>query len=583
MKIKYILQILVLGCFLHSCNITELDPLDSISDPTYWRNLKDLELYANGFYTRLTAPGTDKDNQSDDFVSGSYNSFLFNEYTIPTSGGGYAYADWEYIRNCNYFLQRYHTVNAAEANINRYVAEIRFFRAWEYFSKVKRFGDVPWLDSDLNVDDTDLFKKRDSRDFVVGKIVEDLEYASKWLPSQGGSRHTGRLTKEAAQTFLARVCLHEGTFRKYHSIAGTGDITPDKLIRKAADYADSVMSTGYYSIVKGTDAGAGQSPFPSYPLYYSNQFTQEDLAQNDECILPRIYIEGVVTHQASRTAGEPKTGLSKDFIESYLDKDGLPISLSSVYSDESVDDEVKNRDPRLYQTVDNWNKPYTIINGQRQTNTYPDIIPDGGVTGYQCVKFRSCITTQNEANKSTYDWFIFRYAEVLLIYAEAKTELNECTQTVLNNTINLLRDRVGMPPLTTAPVTDPAAVNYGYTITPLLYEIRRERRVELVAEGFRFDDIVRWRAGKLFENPKTFLGLRVTQKVIDLFPAGTFGGENGRAIITYQGKDYLKPYAGKALNDEGRIWKTDDKRYLYPIPIDQITINSNIEQNHNWN
>lgn len=580
MKLKYIFYSIGLFAMMASCEVTDISPKDAITDDTYWANVSDLELYANNLYTNLTGPGVNKDDVSDNCVTTNYSGYLFNEITIPSTASDAGWS-WTNIRACNFFLHRYQQVSGNEADINQYVAEVRFFRALDYFGKIKKFGDVPWYDKDLQTSDKEeLYKGRDSRDFVLGKIIEDLEYAIQWLPAYGKAPE-GRLTKDAARTQLARVCLHEGTYKKYHKLSGSP--TAEELIRKAADISGTIMTEGNYDIIKGSDAGSGQKPFDGYPLAYGNLFVQEDLVSNNECILPRIYEDGILTHETGRHAGILGSGLSKDFIESFLCSDGLPISLSNSYEgDDYIETEVKNRDPRLYQIVDNLNRPYLVMNGEQQVNPYPNVDPSGAVTGYSCVKYRSPLPIQAEAQKTSYDWFVYRYAEVLLIHAEAKAELNECTIDVLNQTINKLRDRVAMPHLTVNPVVDPNAIDYGYAVSPLLYEIRRERRIELIAEGFRMDDIKRWKAGKLFENPKTILGIRVTDKVISVYPDGVFGGQSGRPLIEYNGKTYLRPYLGKSLTEAGRKWADNDKRYLDPLPTGELLLNTNLKQNPGW-
>ena len=173
---------------------------------------------------------------------------------------------------------------------------------------------------------------------------------------------------------------------------------------------------------------------------------------------------------------------------------------------------------------------------------------------------------------------------MLLINAEANAELGTCTQDVLDKTINKLRDRVGMPHLTTTPVADAKAIDYGYTLSNLLYEIRRERRIELVAEGFRLDDLKRWNAMKLLSNPKTMFGIKITPQSISEFPAGTFDSKTGRPTIEYNGATYLYQYkAAKKLDDAGRQWKTNDHRFLYPIPKQELVLSKDIlKQNPNW-
>lgn len=582
MKLKYIFGMVAAVGLMNSCDVTDKKPIDSFTDGSYWTKVSDLKYYANGLYDNLDKPGVDKDNTSDNCVTTNYSSTLFNEIVIPTTADN---ADWKWnnIRACNFFLQRYKRVEGLENEINLYVAEVRFFRALDYFGKIKKFGDVPWYEKDLQTSDTEeLYKGRDSRDFVLGKVIEDLEFAIQWLPDYG-QQESGRLTKDAARTQLARVCLYFGTYKKYHNESGTP--SSEELLRKAVSLTNDIIATGNYEIVKGSDAGCGQDPFENYPLYYSNQFVQEDLTKNKECILARIYETGVLMHETGRQAGSNGTGLSKDFVESFLCIDGKPISISDQYKgDETLDNEFENRDPRMYQIVDNQHKPYTIINGERQTNPYPDCGATGAVTGYPCVKYRSPLQAQWEANQTSYDWFVYRYAEVLLINAEANAELGQCTQAVLDQTINLLRDRVDMPHLTTTPVADPAAINYGYSVSPLIYEIRRERRIELIAEGFRLDDLKRWNGMTALENPKTMFGVRVTDAVREQYKPGniTFGGEDGRPVIEYQGKTYLYQYPSKSLNDAGRKWSADDKRWLSPLPTDELTLNPNLEQNPGW-
>ncbi|MBC5631710.1 RagB/SusD family nutrient uptake outer membrane protein [Parabacteroides hominis] len=581
MKLKYILCITAFTGALYSCDVTDKSPIDSVTDVTFWHTTNDLKIYANKLYEKLPAPGVDKDNETDNCLTSTYSQFLFNEQTAPATTKDTKWT-WENIRACNFFMQRYQTVEGSEAEINLYVAEVRFFRALDYFDKVKAYGDVPWYEKDLQTSDTEeLYKARDSRDFVLGKIIEDLEFGVQWLPEKG-KEESARLSKDAARTLLARVCLYFGTYKKYHNESGSP--TAEELLQKAISVTNDVMATGNYAIVKGTDAGCGQKAFDGYPLYYSNQFVQEDLLSNKECILARVYSEASnVMHETGRQAGSNGTGLTKDFVESFLCKDGNPISVSDKYKgDATLTDEFVDRDPRMYQIIDNTNKPFTVTNGEQTVNDYPNCDGTGAVTGYPCVKFRSPEPAQWEARHTTYDWFVFRYAEVLLINAEAHAELGTCTQDVLDKTINLLRDRVEMPHLTTNPVADPAAIDYGYTVTPLIYEIRRERRIELITEGFRLDDLKRWNGMKVLENPKTMLGIRVTDAVRKLYEGKVnFGGEGGRSLYEYKGNSYLVQYPDM-MSSGGRKWTANDRRWFSAIPTDEITLNPNLEQNPGW-
>ena len=565
-------------------DVIDLKPLDTFTDESYWTSVDDLRNYANRFYTNLAAPSSTYDQQSDNRVPANYDIWLYNEYTLDRAGDW----NWENIRNLNFFMNRYQRVVASEADINAQVAVIRFFRALDYFGKIKSYGDVPWYEKDLTDGDTEeLFKARDSRDFVLGKVIEDLEYAIQWLPEKNAAVK-GALHKDAARTQLSRVCLYYGTFKKYHNVGGTP--SSQDLLQKAANNALAVMNTGNYAIVQGADNGCGMVSFEDYPMYYQNQFVQEDLDGNKEAILYREYKDGVLMHQTGRQDAAP--GFSKDFMESFLCKDGKPIAISELYQgDETLDIELTDRDPRMYQIVDNVKRPWAVqadgtIELHRSafdlTASAPDVSASKSVTGYLNTKHLSADPTQWVASSTTYDFMVYRYAEVLLNYAEAMYELGQMTQEILDKTINEIRDRVGMPHLKMeVGFTDPNWPDYGYEVAPLLQEIRRERRIELVAEGFRYDDIIRWKGVKLYENPKTVLGMRVTDKVISLYQEGTFGGDKGRALVEYQGKTYIRPYT-KDLNDAGRKWSENDKRFLNPISKNVILINPNITQNPGW-
>ena len=174
MKLRNILILTaaVTGSALSSCDYTDLSPLDSFTDESFWTTPNDLKLYANGLYGIMSSPTPTGDRQSDNCVPNSYDGYLFNEYTVPdaaSSGNGWY---WNDIRSCNYFLQRYQKVTSSEEEINKYVGEVRFFRSILYYSKIRMFGDVPWYEKDLSTGDTEeLFKARDSRDYVLGKII----------------------------------------------------------------------------------------------------------------------------------------------------------------------------------------------------------------------------------------------------------------------------------------------------------------------------------------------------------------------------------------------------------------------------
>ena len=592
MKIRNILMAAMfagVGATFTSCeDFTDLSPIDSFTDQSYWRTTDDLKMYATNFYGLLSSPSATLDGTSDNFVSRTASSWLFDESTVPTSGGGWS---WGNIRNCNYFFSRYQNVQGNETEIKKYVAEMRFFRSLLYYDKIKSFGDVPWYDHDLKTNETEeLYKARDSRDYVLGKVIEDLQYAVENLPEKKNAE-SGRLHKDAARQQLARVCLYYGTYMKYHHENPSTAWTAEKLLQEAASQTDAIINSGNYDIVKASDADADTKSSEGYPLDYANLFVMKDHSNCKESVLSRFYQEGVLTHETGRQEGGNGLGLTKDFIESFLMKDGTPIynAGSGYKGDNNQEDEIADRDPRLYQLIQNKHKPELVLsNGDVQFPVLPDVNAGAGVTGYPCTKFHSANSKQAEARNTYYDWFVYRYAEVLLINAEAKAELGQCTQTVLDNTINKLRDRVGMAHLTTTPVADAKPIDYGYSLSNLLYEIRRERRIELVHEGFRLDDLMRWNGMKVLDNPKTMFGIKVTEEVAKQYKEiGNieFGnGDGKRPVAEYEGANYLYHYSGRDLDatKSGRHWKENDRRWLDPLPTDELVINPNLKQNPGW-
>lgn len=576
MKRKYLLYSLIAGAFtLTGCNDAFLERApQTLNDETFWTTPNDLKTYATAFYGILPMGVANIDDQnSDDMVPRNVNQFIWDQYSVPAEDGEWSKSDWQNIRNINFFMTHYQTVEGSEAEINRYVGEMRFFRALEYFSKIKTFGDVPWLEQDLNVDDTELlYGPKMPRNQVAQKIIEDLDFAIQWLPD-GRVTNTGddanRLTKDVARHVKARVCLNEGTYYKYHTELGY-DYT--ELLNQAAEEADTLMNSGRYSIYSTGDTAHD----------YYNMFVMEDKSNLSEAILYIDYAEPLRRHNMGHGAYEALAGFSKDFVDGYLYADGLPKALTSYpTADETMAEELANRDPRASQTIRNdkffeGNENYTVIVTKDTLGADDAYITQFIPTGYQTIKGYDPATAHRGNTLEVHDGIAYRYAETLLIYAEAKAELGSITQDDLDRSINQLRDRVGMPHLTTSVnFTDPNWPDYGYTLSPLLQEIRRERRVELAGEGFRFADICRWKAGQILNNVMTYVGKKISVKASQAKDG--LRANNGCVIIygNYTNAD-LSYQAGKS-----RTW--DDKMYLYPIPTGELQRNPQLEpQNPGW-
>lgn len=540
MKKIYYSTALFLFFGITSCNNDFMDryPEDKLNDETYWKTESDLKNFANQFYTNLDNTGAyGNDNASDNQAPQSRSTFIWNDYAIPTAGGGWSKNDWSNIRSCNYFLSRYHTVEGNQEMINRYVGEVYFFKAKFYYEKVLRFGNVPWLITDLTTSSEELYGARDDRGTVIDSICVCLDKAAQWLPE---TMIENRLSKYAALTLKSRICLFEGTWRKYRSMANA-----DKYLRLCTEACEQIIKSGNFDIYS-----TGKKDDDYHAL-----FNQQDYTNNKEAIFFVSYITDKRMHNRPRTVRESQTGMTKDFVESFLCSDGRPFALSPLYrGDAKFMDEFENRDPRLKQCVYTPDRPIAILaNGSEEYENSP-VFSNLSNTGYRLYKMYSPLADDNEYIKCTLDDLIYRYGEVLLNYAEAKAELDECDQSVLDQTVNKLRDRVGMPHLTVSVgFLDPNWPDWEVPVSSLLNEIRRERRVELACEGLRWNDLCRWKAGKLLENEKTYLGAR--------------DPETGEYYVIYPNMK--------------RLWY--DRLYLYPIPTDEFIYNPNLlPQNPGW-
>lgn len=567
MKLKYILYSVTIGAVLTGCNDSFLERApQEIVDQTYWNTVQDLESYANAFYDILPGGVTNAgDTGADDQVPNSVNTYNWGMYTVPAENGSWSKSNWSNIRMINYFMTHYGTVTGSEDQINRYVGEMRFFRALEYFAKVRTFGDVPWLDRDLNVDSPELYGPRTPRNEVIQHIIEDLDFAIQWLPEGRVSSADNRLTQDVALHLKARVCLYEGTYYKYHTELGLQSES-QALLQQAVDASDQLIESGRYDIYSTGD----------YEHDYYNLFMLDDKSNLEEAVLYIDYAEPLRRHNAARGGMESNAGFSKDFVDRILYADGLPKALTSYPTgDETLAEELANRDPRARQM---------IMNDAFGSETDPAYSPVGNdnnyirqwcQTGYQNFKYVSQSQFNLGNTMQTYDGIAYRYAETLLINAEAKAELDIITQADLDRTINKLRDRVNMPHLTVeVGFTDPNWPAAFGDISPLLQEIRRERSIELAGEGFRWDDICRWKAGELLNNVMTYVGKKVS--------ADSEQAQQG--LRSEQGYYIVYPnYTNPNLSFQSGMSRTwDDKLYLEPIPSGEIQRNPQLTQNPGW-
>ena len=569
--------LLYLSLSISACNDSYLEryPLSELAPENYFRTANELQTYTNGFYNVLpdalevhyNAP-----HQGDDEARSTLAAELQGTRETPASGGGWT---WTELRKINFFLENSH--NCPDENARKlYDGVARFFRAYFYFEKIVRFGDVPWFEKVMELNDEEMLKPRDSRKLVFEKILADLDYA---IENCSATKSVSTITKWTALAYKSRMCLFEGTFRKYH---GLGDWEP--ILQEGVKAAEELMNSNTYSIYKSSTNSA-----------YQELFIAED-AISSEIILSRVYSAAVpFVHSANfyiLSASYGRPGMVKELVNSYLMTDGSRFTDKPNYDRMSFYQETRDRDPRLAQTV--------RIPGYKRIGSTTVSVPDfaTSVTGYQYIKY--ILAPNFDAGQSTNDMPLIRYAEILLNFAEAKAELGTLTQADIDRSIKLIRDRVGMPNMSLMHATsnpDPYLSSmYAHVSTinrGVILEIRRERRVELVKEGLRYRDLLRWKEGSKVAKP--FYGM--------YFPGvGEYDLDNNGTVdlVIYEGTSptritgiqYQK--LGELVLENGRnggrivnlpdiLKKWDeDKDYYYPIPTQELQLNPALKQNPKW-
>ena len=582
-KVIIMISLIAISFVIISCeNFFDIQPKDSITDKGLSFSKTEMEMYSNQYYTNL--PGAlpnvawESDAASDNDVPAAYgwNKLTAGTQTVPTSGGSWSFSN---IRSVNFFLENYSKSKEPANVIKKYVGEILFWKAWFYYGMMKNFGDLPWLTKTLDVDSEELMGKRISRSVIADSILSILDKSIAFLPLKAETDR-GRLHKDVASLFKARVALYEGTWEKYHAndaFKGDGrDI--NRFFTQARVAGEDIIASNRYTLYKDYTDNALPSGFSYWRLFSS---PSSEIVKNPEVLLTKEYsyaLNLVYPGQQIRTTGGPNGhGISKSLVDSYLCRDGLPRALSPLYKgDETLESVTMDRDPRLKMTVLTPGMPIKIYKGVTDKFQLPllTLNPWPNTTGYQTYKWLSpFVANEDDFGNSTSNGApVFRYAEALLIRAEAHAELGTCTQQILDETINQLRDRAGVARLTAGiGFIDP---NWDFpTLTPLLNEIRRERRVELAFEGFRTDDLFRWAATDLLQMPK--LGSKIEQ-----WRGKPFSPAYNVDIVSKTMKNaagYISPYFSS--KGENKLGFDPTKNYLLPLPIDQLVLNKNLEQN----
>ncbi|ERJ57887.1 RagB/SusD family nutrient uptake outer membrane protein [Sphingobacterium paucimobilis] len=556
----------------------EKDPLDQLTDPAFWSSENNIRTYTYGFYNSYFkgygkgfAWGTYFAGQfiNDDHVPSTPLENIVTDFVqnIPTSGGGWSPAlpasqtpigvtsYYSRIRKANHFIESVPKAQLAEEVQNHWLGIGRFFRGLEYANFVNTFGDVPYIDKVLGEADPDLFRKRDSRIFVMDKVLEDFKFAAQYVRSTDGPSQQA-VNKYVVLAYMSRVFLFEGTWLKYHKI---DEVKAKEYLEAAKWAAEEIINSGAFSVAKD----------------YRALFSSQSLKGNPEVILFREYAEGVLEHSLmSFNNLERQAGMTKNAMDSYLLSDGLPIGLSPLYKgDKSMADVLADRDGRLAQTT---------VGELRLQNS----VSNFSLSGYSTHKFLN-ESLKDQAvglgSKNITDAPIIRYGEVLLNYAEAAAELGELDQAGLNKSINVLRGRdgVGVAPLQTLggqPAVNGVAYNdpdRDATVPALIWEIRRERRTEMMFEGLRLNDLRRWAKLEYADTEKNPTINRGAYIIKADYAPGKLDG------ITLDGTD--EGYIIPAVKIKRTVM---NKYYLDPIPLDQITLYKNngseLTQNEGW-
>ena len=592
-KIFIPILIMLAGFAFTGCdNLLDAVPKDRLSAETFFKSESELKAFSIGFYELF--PASDLYLANDDhYTQNNMSNEGMGKRTVPASGSGWS---WTALRNINTMLENLDNCSDAQVRIH-YEALARFFRAYFYFAKVKRFGDVPWYDKPIGSKDTELLNRpRDSRELVMQKMIEDLDFAIANLPA---TKSAYEVTRWTAMALKSRVLLFEGTFRKYHA----GDPTLATLPADAKDYKWYLGECAKVSLEFIQSSGYGLHGGDKNTCYRELFTTMNATDLMDEVILARDYnsVYGA-THSAGNTMTTGSMGcpsMTRKLVASYLCTDGTRFTDKAGWETMTFQEETVDRDPRLAQSI---RTPGYKRLGQ-ETLTAPDLKVT--FTGYHPDKYVTTLD-QDDYNRSDIDLIIFRAAEIMLNYAEALADAGELTQAALDQSVNQLRDRVGMPHLDMAAanaspdafLTDPAYGGYLSTVLSadpnkgVILEIRRERAIELCQEGHRYYDLMRWKEGKVFEAP--FYGMYFPGVgVYDLDGSGTPDFEiyadsrtSSAATSKKLGTDViLKDGAsGMVLLHSAiqREWK-ENRDYLYPIPTDERNLTEGaITQNPGW-
>ena len=601
---KYI-KLLSLALLLNSCmnnDFLEKYPLDKQTEDVVFVNYENFKTYSWGLYeglggydlNNLYGPETEADNMFKGSANAE-NQWAWNKVVVPTSGGGW---DYTYIRRVNVMLDRIEGTSMSNTDKLHWQSVGYFFRAFKYCDLVNKFGDVVWIEHALNADSPELHTPRDSRDIVATNILNNLLFAEENIKPEGDGENT--ITPDVVKALISRFCLFEGTWRKYHGLEGG-----DKYLKECKRVSAELIAK-----------------YPDIHANYDEVFNTQDLSNVTGILLYRQYEINLKAHSVSRLlmSSSSRYEMAKHAVDSYLCTDGQTIDNSPMFEgDKSPYTEFRNRDLRLLYTVcppykiiaeptgfeKEWEhttnpadseyfsvmdgitsegfKPFPIRqNGGNVLKFVPHFtkhnggfgfqVSEGGYWVYKHLNHHDAYPVKSNSSDAP----LFRMGEVMLNYAEVMYELGELTQDIVDNTINKLRHRAKVADLTIASITSNFDSKRDQKVDPVLWEIRRERRVELMGDGFRFDDLRRWKKGEYTNQQKLGRWYSAAQLIKDglIKDAGQcklkFKGGAKEGYIEFFGDPVAKGYG----------WK--EHYYLYPIPLNDLALNPALGKNQGW-
>lgn len=545
------------------------DPADKFTNDNFWQTEDNVKTFSWINYDTFYGYGNGTTiglsffyyHGSDNRVDDNLSAFSFYQMPItPTTTNVNSWNEYHtLIRRCNLMLEKVPNVTMSEAKKNHYIGVAKFFRAYTYFRLVQKFGDVPYSDKYLSQNDPLVYAPATPRAEIVDKVIADLEEATNLLLAIDDKNVT--INKYTAYAALSNVCLYEGTYRKYH-LGQDGSA----YLNKAKTASLAIMNNASYKL--NTD--------------WKSLYNSVELAGNTEVILGKRYLTNVLMHSLQNYTNTSTTqyGLTKWAADSYVTTNGLPIQQAGnaqYTGDNNVTETFTNRDPRFAKTVN----PTTYGYKGKPFGTAALT----SMSGYVFELYNNPATSGPDVTtggRNYTDSPLFTLSEVYLNYAEACAELGTATNIDLDMSINKVRTRAGIAPLTTdgnnvfaagVQINDPrrtaALEQISGSVNPLIWEIRRERQIEFMSwTTLRQMDIYRWKKGDYLDttkNPDVNLGARVGT------PVGT--------QIKVDANGYVKIYPTSTRNFEA-------KHYLLNIPTNDIDLYKaqgvELKQNPGW-